>query len=103
MLDLRFVRENPEVVKQNIRNKFQDAKLPLVDEVIELDEENRKVKNSMAPVACLEPGSTDCPRMGSCKTLPLWQGLDKVVNEYLDGVTIADLVQNGQPGDDYVI
>ena len=44
MLDLRFVRENPEVVKQNIRNKFQDAKLPLVDEVIELDEENRKVK-----------------------------------------------------------
>ena len=44
MLDLRFVRENPEVVKQNIRNKFQDAKLPLVDEVIELDDENRKVK-----------------------------------------------------------
>ncbi len=44
MLDLRFVRENPEIVKQNIRNKFQDAKLPLVDEVIELDEESRKVK-----------------------------------------------------------
>ena len=44
MLDLRFVRENPEIVKQNIRNKFQDAKLPLVDDVIELDEENRKVK-----------------------------------------------------------
>ena len=44
MLDLRFVRENPEIVKQNIRNKFQDVKLPLVDEVIELDEENRKVK-----------------------------------------------------------
>ena len=44
MLDLRFVRENPEVVKQNIRNKFQDSKLPLVDEVIALDEENRKVK-----------------------------------------------------------
>ena len=63
----------------------------------------RLTENSMAPVACLEPGSTDCPRMGSCKTLPLWQGLDKVVNEYLDGVTIADLVQNGQPGDDYVI
>ncbi len=38
MLDLRFVRENPEIVKQNIRNKFQDAKLPLVDEVIEPEE-----------------------------------------------------------------
>ena len=45
MLDLRFVRENPEVVKQNIRNKFQDAKLPLVDEVIALDAERRAVQS----------------------------------------------------------
>ena len=44
MLDLKFVRENPEVVKQNIRNKFQDAKLPMVDEVIELDAKNRAAK-----------------------------------------------------------
>ncbi len=44
MLDIKFVRENPEIVKQNIKNKFQDRKLPLVDEVIALDEENRKVK-----------------------------------------------------------
>ena len=44
MLDLKFVRENPEIVKQNIRNKFQDAKLPLVDEVIELDEKSRRAK-----------------------------------------------------------
>ena len=41
MIDLRFLRENPEVVKQNIRNKFQDHKLPLVDEVIELDAQAR--------------------------------------------------------------
>lgn len=44
MLDIRFVRENPEIVKQNIRNKFQEAKLPLVDEVIELDAKNRAAK-----------------------------------------------------------
>ena len=44
MLDLKFVRENPEIVKQNIKNKFQDRKLPLVDEVIALDVENRTVK-----------------------------------------------------------
>ena len=44
MLDLKFVRENPEVVKKNIQNKFQDSKLPLVDEVIALDVENRKTK-----------------------------------------------------------
>jgi len=44
MLDIRFVRENPDVVKQNIRNKFQDEKLPLVKEVIELDERSRELK-----------------------------------------------------------
>ncbi len=47
MLDIKFVRENPEVVKQNIRNKFQDAKLPLVDEVLELDKENREIKQEL--------------------------------------------------------
>ncbi len=44
MLDLKFVRENPDIVKQNIKNKFQDSKLPLVDEVIELDAKARAVK-----------------------------------------------------------
>ncbi|MBE5957197.1 MAG: serine--tRNA ligase, partial [Lachnospiraceae bacterium] len=47
MLDIKFLRENPEVVKQNIRNKFQDAKLPLVDEVIELDLRNRAIKQEV--------------------------------------------------------
>ena len=46
MLDLKFVRENPDIVKQNIKNKFQDQKLPLVDEVIALDEENRKTQTA---------------------------------------------------------
>ncbi len=44
MIDIRFLRENPEIVKQNIRNKFQDDKLPLVDEAIELDAESRRIK-----------------------------------------------------------
>ena len=44
MIDIKFLRENPELVKTNIKNKFQDSKLPLVDEVIELDEELRKNK-----------------------------------------------------------
>ena len=44
MLDLKFLRENPDIVKQNIKNKFQDHKLPLVDEVIALDAENRKTQ-----------------------------------------------------------
>ena len=44
MLDLKFVRENPDIVKQNMKNKFQDRKLPLVDEVIELDAQARATK-----------------------------------------------------------
>ena len=47
MLDIKFVRENPEIVKQNIRNKFQDNKLELVDKVLELDKENREIKQEV--------------------------------------------------------
>ena len=47
MLDIKFVRTNPEVVKQNIRNKFQDEKLPLVGEVLELDVRNREIKQEV--------------------------------------------------------
>ena len=44
MLDIKFVRENPDIVKENIKKKFQDKKLPLVDEVIELDQKLRNAR-----------------------------------------------------------
>ena len=44
MLDIKFIRENPELVKENIKKKFQDHKLPMVDEVLALDEENRSAQ-----------------------------------------------------------
>ena len=44
MIDIKFLRENPEIVKENIRKKFQEEKLPLVDEVIELDRQSRAAK-----------------------------------------------------------
>ena len=47
MLDIKFLRENPDIVRQNIKNKFQDEKLPLVDEVISLDKENREIKQEV--------------------------------------------------------
>mgnify|MGYP003295590006 CR=1 FL=1 len=46
MLDIKFLRDNPEIVKDNLRKKFQDHKLPLVDEVIELDKKNREIKQN---------------------------------------------------------
>ena len=47
MLDIKFLRMNPDVVKENIKKKFQDEKLPLVDEVIELDKKNREIKQEV--------------------------------------------------------
>ena len=43
MLDIKFIRDNPDAVRENIKKKFQDAKLPLVDQVLELDQKNRTV------------------------------------------------------------
>ena len=58
MLDIRFVRENPDVVKENIRKKFQDEKLPLVDEVVELDAKRRA---AAATSRCSASASRSCP------------------------------------------
>lgn len=63
----------------------------------------RLTEDSLAPVACLEPGAASCPRAAECRTLSLWQGLDKCINEYLDGFTLADLMRSGDAGNDYVI
>ena len=63
----------------------------------------RMTEESLASVSCLEKGAAACARASHCRTLPLWEGLDRVIQEYLDQYTIADLMQFGQPGDDYVI
>ena len=63
----------------------------------------RLTEDSMAPVSCLESGADACPRAAVCRTLPLWQGLDKVIRDYLDSVTVADLMASGGAGNDYVI
>ncbi len=52
----------------------------------------RLTEGSLAPVACLEHEPRECERKYDCATLPLWQGLYKVINEYLDGITLQDLL-----------
>lgn len=61
------------------------------------------IENGMAPVACLEGEVNTCPRAGSCKTLAMWEGFYKLTNEYFDSITVADLANRGDSGDDYVI
>ena len=63
----------------------------------------RLTEESLAPVACLEDGAAPCTRAAECRTLPMWQGLDKVINEYLDSILLSDLVQPDSAGDNYVI
>ena len=63
----------------------------------------RLTEESLAPVACLGQDADACPRMQACRTLPLWKGLDKVISDYLDNVTLADLMREEEAGNDYVI
>ena len=62
----------------------------------------RLTEDSLAPVSCLEQGAAPCERASSCRTLPMWKGLYKLINEYLDKYTIEDLMQSSD-NFDYVI
>lgn len=50
-------------------------------------------EGSLAPVACLETGDGSCQRSCECRTLPIWQNLDKIINDYLDSVKLSDLLE----------
>ena len=63
----------------------------------------RLTEDSLAPVVCLEEDAAVCSRVADCRTLSLWQGLDKVISDYLDNITLADLMRRDDAGDDYVI
>lgn len=58
-----------------------------VGEILRLTEE------SLAPVSCLGPGAEECSNAAQCRTLNMWRGLDEVINGYLDGITLAELME----------
>ena len=66
----------------------------------------RAAEGSLSPVACLEVNHSPCPRSAKCVALPVWKGLDEVINEYLDGMTLQDVLDKKpgyDGGDNYVI
>lgn len=64
----------------------------------------RATEGSLAPVSCLEYEQNDCPRADICATLYVWQGLEKAVNDYLNSVTVQDIIDHSaEAGDDYCI
>jgi len=63
----------------------------------------RLTEGSFMPVSCLEDEVNKCVRAEFCKTLPLWTGLGKVINDYLDNITLQDILDQNQSCDNYVI
>ena len=62
----------------------------------------RIMEGTLSPVACLEEDARPCPRASSCRTLPLWKGLNEVVGEYLSGFTVQDLVRDKDGFEDVI-
>jgi len=63
----------------------------------------RVTEGSLAPVSCLQYEMNDCPRRADCATLPIWEGLYKTITDYLDGITLADVISKLNDGGDYCI
>ena len=63
----------------------------------------RLMEGSLAPVACLEQRAQPCNREDSCRTLPMWRKLYGMLNDFFDGITLADLTDSERSGDNYVI
>ncbi len=84
-----------------LRGKGGGYRLALAPDRITAGRVIREAEGSLAPVTCLASSPNQCPRAADCKTLPLWQGLEKAVNAYLDSITIADLADGG--ADNYCI
>ena len=87
----------------SVRGKGGGYRLTREPDQYTIGEVLRLTEGSLAPVACLEANAESCPRMFDCRTISLWRGLDEVVNKYLDGITVADLIAPYQSGDNYVI
>ena len=90
---------------QTVRGYLGGYRLSKAADKYTVGEILRATEGSLSPVACLETRPNPCDRCGGCPTLPVWEGLEKVVNEYLDGITLQDILdqQHQRLGNDYII
>lgn len=63
----------------------------------------RVTEDTMAPVPCLDPNADACSRRAECRTISMWRGLDKLITDYFENITLADLMHSEPDGFDYVI
>ena len=86
-----------------LRGKGGGYRLGLPPDRIGVYEVLEIMEGTLAPVACLEKGHPLCSRMPTCRTLPMWQGLDAVIREYLGRYSIADLMHREDASYDFII
>ena len=86
-----------------LRGKGGGYKLTRSPEQYTVGEILRAADENLAPVACPELNNGSCNRTAECRTLPVWIQLSKIVNEYLDSLTLQDLIRPDELGNDYVI
>ena len=98
------ILNNSDVLKTN-RGSQGGYMLSRTPDKYTVGEILRLTEGSLAPVSCLEKDPVECERCGECATLPVWQGLYKVINEYLDGITLQDIIdrQKEHYTNDYII
>ena len=96
-----------ELVKKGIvagqRGKGGGYRLCRPPQQINVGEVLRTTEGSLSPVACLSEGASPCERAAQCRTLEFWRGLDEVIDRYVGGYTVADMMRTGPDGDDYII
>lgn len=119
LLDLAEHKDNGFIalkdisVRQNISKKYLEQIVPILNKTDVLQTNRgfqggyklaktpdkytvgeilRMTEGSLSPVTCLDQEPNQCDRSGECLTLPVWQGLSKVINEYLDGITLQDIL-----------
>lgn len=96
-ISLKYMEKILPVLAKNgivagIQGKGGGYRLSRTPEEYTLGQILELTEGSLAPVACLECGAQPCDRAGTCRTLPVWTGLDRVIRQYLDSVTLADLL-----------
>lgn len=90
-------------VLEGLRGKGGGYRLTKAPEEYTVYEILALTEGSLAPVSCLEVDGKACERAAECPTLPMWKDLDKIIRDFFQGITIADLVGNHDAGNDYVI
>ena len=106
-LSLKYVEKiMPALTKQKmvdgLHGKGGGYKLNRPPEEYRVGDILRLTEGTLAPVQCLEDGSSACPRASRCRTLGMWERFNKLTNEFFDSISLADLI-GGDDGNDYVI